>query len=81
MYFIRTIQLVTSFPSMNLSYFLSNNILEHQRPKRTCGDMRDLLSLFQSVLSTKSGDLDCVYLCVQVRCGIVCMHVLCVPLR
>lgn len=69
---------VTSFPSMNLSHFLSNNILELQRPKRTCGDMRDLLSLFQSVLSTTSGDLD---LCVQVSCGMVCMHVLCVPLR
>lgn len=50
-----------SVPSMNLSSFLSNNLLAHQRPEISCGDMREIFYLFQSVVVTRAGDLDCVY--------------------
>lgn len=43
-----------SFPSMNLSSFLSNNRLEHQRPERSRGDLRKIFHLFQSVVVTSS---------------------------
>lgn len=45
---------------MNLSSFLSNNRLEHQRPERSRGDLRKIFHLFQSVVVTRAGDLDCV---------------------